>query len=128
MFENSITLFEGLGRDKGRGPGRDRNSLGEHGYGDNGSRHCAHYGRNNHISDKCWDKFGKPEWAQVADCTSLQLLSPPLLLLLYRSPRHTIIIFFIFRLLSYLSQLIVLCMGLLQVWVHLLFSLIRFGF
>jgi len=30
---------------------------------------CAHYGRSNHVFDKCWDKFGKPEWAQVADTT-----------------------------------------------------------
>ena len=32
-----------------------------------GLRHCMHCGRNNHISEKCWTKFGRPEWAQLAD-------------------------------------------------------------
>ena len=27
---------------------------------------CSHWGRNNHVSEKCWMKFEKPEWAQVA--------------------------------------------------------------
>ncbi|KAG8373563.1 hypothetical protein BUALT_Bualt11G0037500 [Buddleja alternifolia] len=31
---------------------------------DSGKEKCAHCGRTNHPSDKCWKKFGKPEWAQ----------------------------------------------------------------
>jgi len=27
-------------------------------------KHC---GRNNHISEKCWEKFDRPEWAQLVD-------------------------------------------------------------
>ena len=30
-------------------------------------RQCKHCGRNNHISEKCWEKFGHSEWAQLAD-------------------------------------------------------------
>lgn len=26
---------------------------------------CTHCGRNNHIAEKCWQKFDKPEWAQL---------------------------------------------------------------
>ena len=32
-----------------------------------GLRHCMHCGQNNHISEKCWMKFGRPEWAQLVD-------------------------------------------------------------
>jgi len=28
--------------------------------GDNGPRQCKHCGRNNHISEKCWENFGRP--------------------------------------------------------------------
>ena len=34
---------------------------------DKGPRHCKHCGQSNHISEKCWEKFGRPEWAQLAD-------------------------------------------------------------
>ena len=27
----------------------------------------AHCGRSNHISGKCWEKFGRPEWAQLSE-------------------------------------------------------------
>ena len=37
---------------------------------DKDPRHLARYSRNNHTSDKCWDKFGKPECAQIADTSS----------------------------------------------------------
>jgi len=30
-------------------------------------RHCTHCGRNNYIFEKYWTKFGRPEWAQLAD-------------------------------------------------------------
>ncbi|KAG6385467.1 hypothetical protein SASPL_154302 [Salvia splendens] len=42
----------GRGQGRGRGPGR--------GFHD---RLCDHCGRSNHESDKCWKKFGKPDWA-----------------------------------------------------------------
>jgi len=46
--------------------------VGERKRKDKSPRHCAHYSRNNHTSEKCWDKFSKSEWAQIADttCTS----------------------------------------------------------
>jgi len=34
---------------------------------DKGSRQYTHYRWSNHISEKCWEKFGRPEWAQLAD-------------------------------------------------------------
>ncbi|KAG6431871.1 hypothetical protein SASPL_103441 [Salvia splendens] len=46
--------YGGLGRGQGRGRGRGR------GFHD---RLCDHCGRSNHESDKCWKKFGKPDWA-----------------------------------------------------------------
>ncbi|GFP99655.1 hypothetical protein PHJA_002109600 [Phtheirospermum japonicum] len=30
-----------------------------------GSLSCVHCGRSNHASEKCWAKFGKPEWANA---------------------------------------------------------------
>jgi len=54
----------------------------------------------------------------------VELLSCPLLLPLCRFFRHTMIVFFSFRLLSHLSQLIVPCMSLLQVPLHFLLPLI----
>jgi len=35
-----------------------------------GPRQCRHYGRSNHISEKCWEKFGRLEWAQLSDSGS----------------------------------------------------------
>ena len=69
------------GRDRGRGSGRD---FGGRGFirGGRGSyesrerasekdhRQCRHCGCNNHISEKCWEKFGRPEWAQLSDSSS----------------------------------------------------------
>ncbi|KAG6410313.1 hypothetical protein SASPL_128371 [Salvia splendens] len=46
--------YGGRGRGQGRGRGRGR------GFHD---RLCDHCGRSNHESDKCWKKFGKPDWA-----------------------------------------------------------------
>jgi len=37
---------------------------------------CKHYRRNNHISEKCWEKFGHPKWAQLVDTDT-----PPLVIL-----------------------------------------------
>ncbi|XP_020252608.1 uncharacterized protein LOC109829921 [Asparagus officinalis] len=52
---------------RGRGRGRGRDSLGgrgsfsgRQGDSDRGSRQCGHCGRTNHISEKCWEKFGRP--------------------------------------------------------------------
>jgi len=70
-----------IGRGGGRGRGRERDfggGRGSFGAGhnvfigrlhasDKGPRHCTHCGRNNHISEKCWIKFDRPEWAQLAD-------------------------------------------------------------
>jgi len=70
--EKSAMVVGGRGRGGGRGCGRGHDSRGGHGHENMGPRHCAHCSRNNHTSDKCWDKFGKSEWAQIADttCTS----------------------------------------------------------
>lgn len=59
---------------------------------------------------------------------SLQQLFSPLLLLLCRSPEQIMIISFIFKLLSRVSQLIVPCMGLFHVSVHFLLPLISLEF
>ena len=37
-----------------------------------GPRQCRHRGRNNHITEKCWEKFSRPEW--VVDLTLLSLV------------------------------------------------------
>ena len=31
-----------------------------------GLRQCRHCERSNHFSGKCWEKFGRPEWAQLS--------------------------------------------------------------
>ena len=66
------------GRGSGRGRGRDfvggRGSFGggrgsysgRQTVGDKGFRKCKHCGRNN-ISEKYWEKFDRPEWAQLVD-------------------------------------------------------------
>ena len=66
------TMASGHGRDHGRGcecdfvGGRgsyvDRKTI-----GDKGPKQCKHCRRNNHISEKCWEKFGRREWAQLID-------------------------------------------------------------
>jgi len=66
---------------RGRGRGREHDFIGgrdlfgghrgsyggRQTVGDKGLRQCKHCGRNNHISEKCWEKFGRPEWAQLVD-------------------------------------------------------------
>jgi len=32
---------------------------------------CKYCGRNNHNSKKFWEKFGRPEWAQLTDADTL---------------------------------------------------------
>ena len=54
-------LYGGRGRGQGRGRGRGR------GFHD---RLCDHCGRSNHESDKCWKKFGKPDWANNTEFTA----------------------------------------------------------
>lgn len=53
--------YGGRGRGQGRGRGRGR------GFHD---RLCDHCGRSNHESDKCWKKFGKPDWANNTEFTA----------------------------------------------------------
>ena len=53
------------GKGGGCGCGRGHDLEGERGHRDKGLCHCINCGRNNHTSYKCWNKFGKPEWAQV---------------------------------------------------------------
>ncbi|XP_020265126.1 uncharacterized protein LOC109840777 [Asparagus officinalis] len=67
-------MFSSRGKGYGRGRDRGRDSVGgcysfsgRHHDSDRGSRQCGHYGRTNHISKKYWEKFGRPQWAQVAD-------------------------------------------------------------
>ena len=40
-------------------------------------RHCTHCGRNNYIFEKYWTKFGRPEWAQLADSEPHALCDTP---------------------------------------------------
>lgn len=54
LLDQSAMVSSTHGR--GRGHGRERN-LG----GGRTVRKCDHYSRLNHTSDKCWDKFGRPE-------------------------------------------------------------------
>jgi len=54
-------IVGGISKDGGRERSRGRDLGKERGHGDKGPRHCAHCGRNNHTSDKRWDKFSKPE-------------------------------------------------------------------
>ena len=77
MDQSTLYSGRGRGRDRGRerdfGGGRSSFGAGHNVSGgrlnasDKGPRHCTHCGRNNHISKKCWTKFGQPEWAQLAD-------------------------------------------------------------
>jgi len=65
------TIYSGHGRGRGRDFGRGRGSFGAGrnvpfgrlNASDKGPGHCTHCGRNNNISEKCWTKFGRPEWA-----------------------------------------------------------------
>ncbi|XP_020258205.1 uncharacterized protein LOC109834580 [Asparagus officinalis] len=70
MFSNR-GKGRGRGRDRGRDSGGGRGFFGgRQGESDKDSRQCGHCGRTNHISEKCWEKFGCPQWAQVADTES----------------------------------------------------------
>jgi len=77
-FVDQSVMYSGRGRGRIRGRGCDFGGHGSFGAGrnvpggqlnmsDKGSRHCTHCGQNNHSSEKCWTKFGRPEWAQLAD-------------------------------------------------------------
>ena len=76
-FAPSIEQFVMISsRGRGRGRGYD---FGGHGCGSYGGRksasekgpqQCRHCGRSNHISEKCWEKFGRLEWAQLSDSGS----------------------------------------------------------
>jgi len=69
---NQSAMYFGRGRGGGRGRG-DLGGCGSFGAGRNvpverlnasnkGPRHCKHCGQNNHIFEKYWTKFGRPEW------------------------------------------------------------------
>ena len=76
-------MVSGRGHGRGRGPdfGRGRGFVGgERGsYGgrqstfEKGPRQCRQCEPINHIFEKCWEKFGRPEWAQLSgsDCSAL---------------------------------------------------------
>ncbi|KAG6385943.1 hypothetical protein SASPL_154826 [Salvia splendens] len=59
-FDNSAMSARGRGSYGGRGRGQGRGRGRGRGFHD---RLCDHCGRSNHESDKCWKKFGKPDWA-----------------------------------------------------------------
>ena len=80
-YTPSIEQFTMVSR-RGRGCGRSHNRdfggcgsfggwHGSHGdrqtSGDKKPRQCKHCGRNNHMSEKCWEKFGHLGWAQPDD-------------------------------------------------------------
>ena len=65
---------KGRGRDRvfgGRGRGSVRGGRGSYGgrqsASKKGSRQFRYCGRSNHISEMCWKKFNRPEWAQLSD-------------------------------------------------------------
>ncbi|PIN06910.1 hypothetical protein CDL12_20528 [Handroanthus impetiginosus] len=62
--ENSAMAIRGCGRGSSRGRGGQGGR--SHGSTDSkGPRACIYCGRTNHISEKCWIKFGKPDWANA---------------------------------------------------------------
>jgi len=67
--ENFAMIAGRHGRGGGRGRDCGHDSRGGRGHEDKSPRHCAHHGRNNYTSHKCWNKFGKLEWAQVVDAS-----------------------------------------------------------
>ena len=76
--EHSVMISRrGRGRSRGHDFGGHGSFEGGRGsYGgrqsgrDKGPRQCKYCRRNNHISEKCWGKFGRPEWAQLVDIVS----------------------------------------------------------
>ena len=68
----------GCGSDfDGRGRGFVGDGCGSYGgrqsASEKGPRQCRH----NHIFEKCWKKFGRPEWAQFSESDSFALRSTP---------------------------------------------------
>ena len=60
------------GRDfRGRGHGFVRGVCGSYGgrqsASEKGPLQCRHCGRSNYISERCWEKFGRPEWVQPSE-------------------------------------------------------------
>jgi len=51
------------------GGGRDSYGGRQNGF-DKGPHQCRHCEGNNHISEKCWEKFGHPEWVELVDSDS----------------------------------------------------------
>ena len=81
LIEQSVIVS---GRDGGRGRDHEfggRDSFegdcgsygGRHNIIDKGPRQCKHCRKNNYISEKCYEKFGHPEWGQLADADTFAL-------------------------------------------------------
>jgi len=79
-FIEQSAMYSGCDRGCGRDYGHDRKFGGRGSFRaghiftdgnqstpDKGHRHCKHCRRSNHVSEKCWEKFGRPEWAQLVD-------------------------------------------------------------
>ncbi|KAH6798462.1 hypothetical protein C2S51_034946 [Perilla frutescens var. frutescens] len=56
--DTSAMFARGRGSFRGRSRGRGRGT-----HTTPGDRSCVYCGRSNHVSEKCWAKFGKPDWA-----------------------------------------------------------------
>ena len=52
------SAFGGRGRGRGRGSGASHGSRGSRGR----NRYCHYYHKTNNLPEKCWMKFGKPDW------------------------------------------------------------------
>ena len=61
--DQSVLVSYGRGWDQDHGRGKGCDFEGGHGYG-RGDQKCNHCGHINHVSKKCWTKFGKPKWTQ----------------------------------------------------------------
>jgi len=80
-IEESV-IISGRGRVRGRncdfgGRGHGSLEVDVESASEKGPWQCRHCGRNNHISEKCWEKFGRPEWAQFSDSGSLAPCGTP---------------------------------------------------
>ena len=74
-------MVSGCGRGRGRvfgGRGREFIGGGRDLYGGRQSAsEKGPCGRSNHISEKCWKKFGRPEWAQLSESDPSALCGTP---------------------------------------------------
>ena len=62
--ESSALVAGSHDRNSSFNRGRGRSQGGNHGRGTSSSgRKCTYCGRSNHVEKKCWEKYGKPDWA-----------------------------------------------------------------